>query len=187
MFILLLLGNSRASNMVNARQDNVSLTSSSDYLSKAILHRDKKQYYWLLILTQGTCYENLTIFQTYKMNNEWIKFSCLAENILTTLNPCTIRLSLFYRQPFKNTGILNYDRFIQDFAERSIATVFVCRTGAKRFKEGRIFYKFEIFTTPRTACLSTYKYFCPPNLCSGIRDVSQPFTEKEKIDYPRKN
>ena len=95
-------------------------------------------------------------------------------------------LTVFYRQPFKNTGILNYDRFIQDFAERSIATVFVCRTGAKRFKEGRIFYKFEIFTTPRTACLSTYKYFCPPNLCSGIRDVSQPFTEKEKIDYPRK-
>ena len=107
-------------------------------------------------MTQGTCYENLTIFQTYKMNNEWIKFSCLAENILTKLNPCTIRLSIFYRQPFKNTGILNYDRFIQDFAERSIATVFVCRTGAKRFKEGRIFYKFEISQPhARLVCLPT--------------------------------
>lgn len=49
-------------------------------------------------------------------------------------------------------------------------------------------YTFEfLHWTPRTACLSTYKYFCPPRLCWWLRDVSQPFTEEEKIDYSRKS
>lgn len=156
--------------------------TSSYYLSKGIFNRDKKQYYWPLILTQGTCYENFR-HRTYKMNNEWIKFSCLAEKILTNLN-LSIRLRLFYRQ---NIGILNYDSFIQDFVEKSVATVFVCTRAQKDLKRAGCSIHFK-FSQPhaRLVWMSTYKYFCPPDLCSGLRDVSQPFTEKEKIDYPRK-